>query len=207
MKKTVIFGIPLVCSSLSGCFSMSGLDGSSHFSCKAPDGVLCESMSGVYANAQAHNLPGQNTQKKGVEVPPPASSGDAGVLSTPITSGTPLRSAPTVLRIWLSPWEDSDGDLHDQSYIYVTLNTGHWLIEHNRRRIQDAFAPVRAPVGYNKQQTSSNPNEQIKKAMGALPIGEMAGAMDGNSSGGITPQSIAKGIMGAIGGGSPAQGN
>jgi conjugal transfer pilus assembly protein TraV len=70
----------------------------------------------------------------------------SGVLTKAIYSGTPIRSAPLVLRVWFAPWEDTDGDLHDQSYVYLPVDSGRWLIEHNRRRIQDAYRPVRAPV-------------------------------------------------------------
>jgi conjugal transfer pilus assembly protein TraV len=37
------------------------------------------------------------------------------VMTKPIYSGTPIRSAPRLLRVWFAPWEDTDGDLHDQS--------------------------------------------------------------------------------------------
>ncbi|MFN7570482.1 MAG: TraV family lipoprotein [Betaproteobacteria bacterium] len=137
---------------LTGCASFSGLDASSQFSCKAPDGVLCQSMSGVYANAEAHNLPGQRATREAgstgsqAATAAPAVVSAGGVLTKPIYSGTPIRTAPVVLRVWLAPWEDNDGDLHDQSYIYVPVDGGRWLIEHNRRRIQDAYRPVRAPV-------------------------------------------------------------
>ena len=48
----------LVPAILGGCAStMSGFDGGSQFACKAPDGVTCSSLSGVYANAVANNLP------------------------------------------------------------------------------------------------------------------------------------------------------
>lgn len=58
------FGIGAVVA-LSGCSSMSGFDAKSEFACKAPDGILCESMSGIYANAQAKNLPGQRVNARG----------------------------------------------------------------------------------------------------------------------------------------------
>lgn len=137
---------------LTGCASFSGLDASSQFSCKAPDGVLCQSMSGVYANAEAHNLPGQRATREAgstgsqAATAAPAVVSAGGVLTKPIYSGTPIRTAPVVLRVWLAPWEDNDGDLHDQSYIYVPVDGGRWLIEHNRRRIQDAYRPIRAPA-------------------------------------------------------------
>lgn len=35
---------------LSGCSSMSGFDAKSESACKTPDGILCESISSIYAN-------------------------------------------------------------------------------------------------------------------------------------------------------------
>lgn len=139
------FGIGAVVA-LSGCSSMSGFDAKSDFACKAPDGILCESMSGIYANAQAKNLPGQRVNARG-EAPVELSQAKAGsnVMTKPIYSGTPIRSAPRLLRVWFAPWEDTDGDLHDQSYVYLPVDSGRWLVEHNRRRIQDNYRPVRAP--------------------------------------------------------------
>lgn len=133
---------------LSGCGSMSGYDANSGFACKAPDGVLCESMTGVYANAEQNNLPGQRVRHGSGDADKTAdgTQDDSVVLTKPLTSGTPIRSAPRVLRVWFAPWEDTDGDLHDQSYVYLTVDSGHWLIEHNRRRIQDAYRPVYAPA-------------------------------------------------------------
>ena len=145
------FGIGAVVA-LSGCSSMSGFDAKSEFACKAPDGILCESMSGIYANAQAKNLPGQRVNARG-EAPVELSQAKAGsnVMTKPIYSGTPIRSAPRLLRVWFAPWEDTDGDLHDQSYVYLPVDSGRWLIEHNRRRIQDNYRPVRAPSNVTGQ--------------------------------------------------------
>ena len=43
----------------SGCTSFSGLSGSkSGLACQAPDGVICTSVSGIYANSLADALPG-----------------------------------------------------------------------------------------------------------------------------------------------------
>jgi len=145
--KTLTWLVAIGAAALTACSSMSGYDAKSEFACKAPDGVLCESMSGIYANAMSNNLPGQRVNHAGVgaEVSRAKAEQGTGVITKPIYSGTPIRSAPLVLRVWFAPWEDSDGDLHDQSYVYLPVDNGKWLIEHNRRRIQDAFRPVRAP--------------------------------------------------------------
>lgn len=168
MKSLVL---ALSCSVLAGCSSMSGLDAKSTFACKAPEGVLCESMSGIYANVQQNNLPGQQLRHpaavaNGKEAAPLQDL--PSVLPLPLQSGTPIRTAPRILRVWLAPWEDSDGDLHDQSYVYLTLDTGKWLIEHNRQQIQDQYRPVRPPV-------AALPVSPANSAKSALPDTEVIG--------------------------------
>ena len=125
---------------LSGCAStMSGLDGEAKFACKAPEGVSCASLSGVYANAVADNLPGLRKDKPTPTVtqqtPPP-------IQDRAPSSGEPIRTPPKMLRFWIAPWEDADGDLHDQSYVYVVADPGRWVIEHNQRRIIDRYRPT-----------------------------------------------------------------
>ena len=51
--------------SLAGCANYSGLDADTKFACKAPDGVTCMSVSGIYANAKASNLPGLRKREDG----------------------------------------------------------------------------------------------------------------------------------------------
>ena len=157
----------------SGCSSFSGLAGSkSELACKAPDGVLCTSVSGIYANSLADALPGQ--QEKGQEKPETAKAAkDAAPvpapgyfsprdLTTP-NSGDPIRMAPLVLRVWIAPWEDTEGDLHDQHYLYTVVHQGKWLIESNQQTIRDAFKPVFPLKGKGK------PDEENPEVAAALP--------------------------------------
>ena len=59
MAAMVAFG-------LTGCAgTLTGLEGESKFACKAPDGVTCSSLSGIYANAVANNLPALRKERKG----------------------------------------------------------------------------------------------------------------------------------------------
>lgn len=144
---------PCLCMILCACANLSGYDSKDSFSCKAPDGVLCASMTGIYANAQQNNLPGQTVHQQAKAQDLASARSDSGMphaMTPAISSGTPIRSAPRILRLWFAPWEDSDGDLHDQSYVYLSVDTGKWQIEHTRRRFQDAYRPVRAPVALPK---------------------------------------------------------
>ena len=59
MRK--VLALAIACVTVSGCQGLSGVGGESEYICKAPDGVTCMSMDGVYANVRAGNLPGKDT--------------------------------------------------------------------------------------------------------------------------------------------------
>ena len=144
---------------LTGCSSLSGLDGTSSYGCKAPEGVKCDSVSGTYYNAIQNNLPSQRRGSSGrSDAPagersmPPRSV--AAMVATTVTSTTqgdagaayvaaPLRSAPKVLRLWIKPWEDADRDLNGESLVYVQVDNGRWLVDHVQRHTREPYAPVR----------------------------------------------------------------
>lgn len=127
---------------LTGCAgTMSGLDGQGKFSCKAPDGISCASLSGVYANAVQNNLPGQRPPTeiaKGESAAPK-------IAHQVSISGEPIRSAQKVRRVWLAPWEDDEEVLHDQSYFYLVVDPGRWQVEHSRRKASEGYRPVVPP--------------------------------------------------------------
>lgn len=153
---------------LLGCASIGGVGGTAEFGCKAPVGVTCDSLSGTYYNALRKNLPSQ--QKSAIAAPEtstglpmgaltgkyvaPAghSAKHAAFVNTSVTTlgatreaNAPLRSAARVLRIWIKPWEDYEGDLHSQCYVYVPIDTGHWLIDDYRFPSREVNAPIREP--------------------------------------------------------------
>ncbi len=132
---------------LAGCAStMSGLNGTDKYACKAPDGVLCTSVAGVYANSVQNNLPSQRLDRPpAATVPQSAPPARTALTPLPAVDGAALRSTPRILRVWIAPWEDSDGDLHEQSFLYVVVDAGRWLIEHQRSRISNEFAPIAPP--------------------------------------------------------------
>ncbi len=176
MKRLLTLGCVLA--SLSGCGSLSGMGGTSEFSCSAPDGVSCESVSGVYTNALAGTLPSQQPKKR-----PEGDSEDSSEKTTPpqyieaqqptispkdmaaMDSGMPIRQPPRILRVWVAPWEDESGDLHDQKYFYTVVNTGTWLIEANKSAIQERFRPVYS-LGRQKDGDSVKPNSAPSRPLG-----------------------------------------
>lgn len=142
---------------MAACGNMSGLGGSEQYGCKAPAGVQCQSVSGNYYNSVrgTTRLPAVGTgAKPGRSVAlMNASLNRRAILPTDhaVAGGAgyepqPLRSSPRILRLWIKPWEDADHDLVDQSYVYVRVDQGKWMLDHVQRQVREAYAPLRAPT-------------------------------------------------------------
>jgi conjugal transfer pilus assembly protein TraV len=161
----LVFAIATV--ALSGCAStLSGLDAKDSYGCRAPEGVSCMSVSGNYANSNPGGplSRGRSTPAKS-SPEAPAIYGASSVAS--VQPGAPgaatraIRSDPRLLRVWIAPWEDSDGDLHEEAYVHMVVDTGRWLIEHVRpapRANLDRAVPPIAPAG---EATASKPSHEL----------------------------------------------
>jgi len=134
-----------------GCASsMSGVGGAERYGCLAPEGVQCSSVSGVYANT-IRGTPSA-TARPSMETPPFPARSDS--VTPPATRSAPqdtpaasaIRSHPRVLRVWIAPWEDSDGDLNEAAIVHVIVDPGRWLIEHVRPSRRDRIEGVAPPV-------------------------------------------------------------
>ena len=189
---------------MAGCGNMSGLGGSEQYGCKAPAGVQCQSVSGNYYNSVrgTTRLPavGTGAQQGAQQVPsmplmnaslsrrvslPPDRTVAVGAGYAP----QPLRSSPRILRLWIKPWEDADHDLVDQSYVYVRVDQGKWMLDHVQRQVREAYAPLRAPAkeaALTASAPSAAPAAQSSGAPQALPMSAQpldASAVVGQMSG------------------------
>jgi conjugal transfer pilus assembly protein TraV len=143
---------------LSGCASsLSGVGSTDSYACKAPIGAQCTSVSGVYANANpladvvpraVHDAPlppqgllaATSTSAAARQTKPAPPTGASMAPPRPPPWPAPRRRPtlrhcahpPRVMRLWIAPWEDADGDLHDASFVNVVIDTGRWLIERVR---------------------------------------------------------------------------
>jgi len=148
---------------LSGCASggLSGIGGGSDYGCAAPPGVSCMSITGINANAARGTLPALKNRAENERADAGGKDGKEAAKDAEKTavaymggdnmgkvspkgmdapySGTPLRTPPRILRVWMAPFEDEQSDLHDQKFLYVTIHTGRWVLEANQVNIQPQF--------------------------------------------------------------------
>ena len=172
----------IVALALSGCASsMSGVGGTDSSACKAPEGALCTSVSGVYANSVYGSPQPAKPSATKPTVAAPAIYGAASIApgnpTASVTPGNAIRSNPRLLRVWIAPWEDSDGDLHEQAFIHIIVDTGRWLIEHARPAGRSRVDGVAPPVSPGQDAAVKGPSDtpspagRLPLAPGALPPG------------------------------------
>jgi len=121
-------------------------------------GPGCNSVSQVYEDAH-QNKPVSQVYDEAHQPPPskPLSSLSPTGLPQTIKPGDPLRSRARVLRVWMAPWVDIDGDYHDQSYLYLVLGHGRWYVNQARKRIIRHFAPhILPPIHTTSKANSAN---------------------------------------------------
>ncbi|MCK9608819.1 MAG: TraV family lipoprotein [Methylomonas sp.] len=118
------FGISVLLATIAtGCAT-------TEYGCKGmPDEPSCLSTTQAYqatntaiTEAPPENNPNSETTSSTALVPP---------LQQPvpkIDDPTPIRTPSQVMRIWIAPWEDADGDLMVSNYVYTELEPRRWMI-------------------------------------------------------------------------------
>jgi conjugal transfer pilus assembly protein TraV len=123
--------VPPLLAALSGC-SWLGLGGS-QYACPggATDGARCLSAREVYQATDRTDVVKPTPEggepagaKAATSIAPPLPSGRAAV--PVIGQPLPIRTQAQVMRIWIAPWEDEDGDLHADGYVYTEIQGRKW---------------------------------------------------------------------------------
>jgi conjugal transfer pilus assembly protein TraV len=189
MRRTVAFLVGAIATLLGGCAStMSGLGGEGSYACRAPIGSQCTSVSGVYANS-IHGQPPASALPKPAKGPastmPVATTASASTAAPGLGTPQPaLRSQPRVLRLWIAPWEDADGDLHEASVVHVLIDTGRWLIERvipaNRQRVDAVRPPIPSTAPASGSSPASEPASSTETAPDRFP--PRTGLLPGNGA-------------------------
>ncbi|RCS68655.1 type IV conjugative transfer system protein TraV [Vibrio casei] len=158
--KNAVMGLGLV-ATLSGCTLFNV--GSGDYACPGmPDGVQCMSARDVYAATNDGQVPRpmiageedheehndheehkENIGKKG--------SGDV-VIDTYVAprlpnKPIPIRTPAQVMRIWVAPWEDTNGDLIVTGYIYTEIEPRRWVVGESESETEASFRPLHTKRG------------------------------------------------------------
>lgn len=144
-----------------GCTSMSGLGGSSSYSCPLPTSGNCKPMSQVYeesvaaerggdvAPVTAHGAPPAVVDASPAAVAPalprPTVAALSGAAFTIPGLPAPLLTRPRVMRVYIAPWADTQGTLLEGRKAYLKLDDGRWRLEHFRANERKSFAPILPP--------------------------------------------------------------
>ncbi|WP_183168176.1 type IV conjugative transfer system lipoprotein TraV [Azomonas macrocytogenes] len=169
----------LVCAS-SGC-SLFDL-GSRDYGCKGlPKGVQCMSARDVYAATNDGQVP-RSTQDEEEEKDKDKdkdkkkrkkqSSQQTRSVSEQLIDNyvaprlpdrpIPIRTPAQVMRIWVAPWEDTNGDLNATGYVYTEIEPRRWVIGDG--------VPAEAPVIRPLQQLDPSPDRQRNQPQAASSI-------------------------------------
>jgi len=71
------------------------------------------------------------------------------------TNGAPLVSNPTMMRVWLTPYTDSDNVYHDQSYEYMITSKGHWVYGNSSLKVNNNVKNISLIQGSSNKANAS----------------------------------------------------
>ena len=167
------------CTSVSGVYANAGQGARQLLGSDAPRAVGPGALGTSAADATSHgpvvrsgaDAPASKVSAVGPRpAPPSAHPASNGTVTTGSPTASPgeasvpsaaaLRTAPRVLRLWIAPWEDSDGDLHEASTVHVLIDHGRWLIERVRPAPRGPRMGVTPPAAPRAAPASAPPAAQ-----------------------------------------------
>lgn len=137
-----------------GCSSIANV-GASDFNCASTDGVKCKSTREVYEMTNNGNVPtaergvqkkryarlNEQTAQQEQDQKQEQEKEDRQALkdqADPVAKNyvaprlpdrpVPIRTPAEVMRIWIAPWEDKNGDLNTNGYVYTEIEPRRWVI-------------------------------------------------------------------------------
>lgn len=129
MRPFVSFPFLIALLTLTGCSSLSGLqDAQSDFACSVDMTPRCASLSTVHESLDKEETVGNAIVIRAESQANSASQSlDPLAIETPLMS--PKRAPEEILRIWIAPYIDKEGDLHAEHVIFTTVRSARWAPE------------------------------------------------------------------------------
>lgn len=139
---------------LTGCASSLTV-GSSEYGCSGfPEGVQCSSTRDVYGATHAPGAINAESMSSSTKPSTPSSLTPAPLLSAsnnhPLTQSPisqepiPIRTRPGILRIWIAPWESSNGDLNVSGLLYTEIDERRWNIGVIEQQTANHLTPLKS---------------------------------------------------------------
>ena len=94
-----------------------------------------------------------------------------------IDDPTPIRTPSKVMRIWVAPWEDSDGDLNVSGYLFTELEPRRWMVGKAAPSVATSLKPLQ--VIHREKEKKRIPSNADTATMNPTGI-------DGSGSDGMT---------------------
>lgn len=157
------------------------------YACKdSINGVKCQTVTQVYDSLEggasvvvkpaAKDIESKETRGPAQPLPPKNDS-DEVMRHLSLDENKPVRQPPTIIRIWIAPWEDSEADLHQPEYIYSEISNrkGRWLFGERQTAIGNpVFTPMQRLTtikdsGDEKENASQKHDKQPKPATQPKP--------------------------------------
>jgi len=140
MLMVMVFGT-------SGC-SWLGI-GQSNYTCPGGvEGVRCMSARQVYQATESSDYvkpanTGSEDEKSTTATPAGVIPQRTSQIAVPsIEQPVPIRTQAKVMRIWMAPWEDDDGDLHADGYLYTEIESRRWNLGERFKSPGGAISPL-----------------------------------------------------------------
>lgn len=138
---------PLIRLSLVGLTALLSSGCATHYGCKGmPDDPQCLSTTEAYqVTDKALPAPGKVESIAATAHQPIVASAMPPPVRQPvpkIDDPTPIRTPAQVMRIWIAPWEDSDGDLMVSNYVYTELEPRRWMIGKSAPLLNPSLVPL-----------------------------------------------------------------
>ena len=86
------------------------------------------------------------------------------VPSPKIDDPTPIRTPSKVMRIWVAPWEDSDGDLNVSGYLFTELEPRRWMVGKAAPSVATSLKPLQV-IHREKEKIRPPPSNADAAAM------------------------------------------
>lgn len=132
-----LFPFFLLLLSLGGC-AVKG-----DYACGVPNnGVKCQSLGETHKQLNDGTLASLHTDPFPDEVDSSSSEGYSNTLEPSVrlhqdqqptiktvSVNNAILSQPREMRIWFDRFTDPDGDLHDESFVFIRIDSGHWIID------------------------------------------------------------------------------